>query len=199
MTIASTSLDDVETKLQAFRIATLVLHSADIYEARAIIKEKPEYIHLEHPKNKRTLLIQLLSSDSQQAIEALIEAGADVNHVSKNGYTPLHIAATHADDGMVRFLLERGANVNAVNLNGSTPLANAIMVANGKECMIALLKAGADVTRGNLGDSFDVLVDRHIPDQKFAEVHALIKERKLELALGSQAEAAAGNIRKNRF
>lgn len=57
-----------------------------------------------------------------EAARRLIERKAEVN---KPGWTPLHYAATNADDvslSMVRLLLEHHAYIDAESPNGTTPL-----------------------------------------------------------------------------
>lgn len=61
-----------------------------------------------------------------KTIQALIEAGADVNQSeAEHGATPLHIAAMHGGSKTVRVLLQAGAWIDAQDKYGSTPLAQA--------------------------------------------------------------------------
>jgi ankyrin repeat protein len=46
-------------------------------------------------------------------VTSLLDHGADVNAVDRNGYTPLTLAATTGHARFVRLLLDRGANVDA--------------------------------------------------------------------------------------
>ena len=48
------------------------------------------------------------------------ELGADVNAKDKNGYTPLHNAASIGEIELVQYLVDKGANVRAVSNNGET-------------------------------------------------------------------------------
>ena len=50
----------------------------------------------------------------------LIEKGADVNAQSKNGTTPLMVAATHNNPPMIGLLIESGADVTLKNKQGKT-------------------------------------------------------------------------------
>jgi len=45
-----------------------------------------------------------------------------VNAENNTGKTPLHIAATHAHDGVCHVLISNGANVYAKDCDGKTPL-----------------------------------------------------------------------------
>lgn len=73
----------------------------------------------------------------------LIERKAEVN---KPGWTPLHYAATNADEGavpMVRLLLENHAYIDAESPNGSTPLMMAAHYGHPTVVKL-LLEEGAD-------------------------------------------------------
>lgn len=52
--------------------------------------------------------------------QLLIDAGAEVNVEQHGGWTPLHEAAAHGNDDLVRLLLEKGADKNAQSSNGKT-------------------------------------------------------------------------------
>ena len=47
-----------------------------------------------------------------KCVQALIEAGADVNYVDKDGDTALMAAASEGHTEIVKLLVEKGANVN---------------------------------------------------------------------------------------
>ena len=51
----------------------------------------------------------------------LIDSGAEINVAQEGGWTPLHEAAAHGNDELVRLLLENGADKNARGTNGKTP------------------------------------------------------------------------------
>ena len=53
----------------------------------------------------------------------LLKAGANVNAADKDGETPLHVAAAHADGPCVSLLAAAGAKLGAVAMDGSTPLS----------------------------------------------------------------------------
>jgi len=60
------------------------------------------------------------------------------------GSTPLHLAATNPDSGVVKALLAAGADVNARDGEGATPLHMAAYVDKSANATL-LLQAGADV------------------------------------------------------
>jgi ankyrin repeat protein len=59
------------------------------------------------------------------AVQALLDAGADINAHNSNdhwGTTPLHAAAHGNQKQVAQVLLKRGAQINAKNPSGRTPL-----------------------------------------------------------------------------
>ena len=79
------------------------------------------------------------------AAEALIDAGADLEAVSRNpmGVRPLNSAAAGGHGDVSRLLVERGADVNATQAQGFSPLHAAAQ--NGDADLVAvLLAADAD-------------------------------------------------------
>jgi len=68
----------------------------------------------------------------------LIEQKADVNTVSYNGFTPMHVVT---DAAVARSLIKAGANLNTQDNWGKTPLQNAAQMER-KEVSEAILEAG---------------------------------------------------------
>jgi ankyrin repeat protein len=85
------------------------------------------------------------------AVELLLDRGADVNVLARNTdlqVAPLHSAAAGAHAEIVRMLVERGADVNARQRGGFTALQSAAQ--NGDdESVELLLERGADPTARN--------------------------------------------------
>ena len=55
------------------------------------------------------------------AVRYLVEElGADVNAKDKNGYTPIHNAASIGESELVQYLADKGGNVRAISNNGET-------------------------------------------------------------------------------
>lgn len=82
-----------------------------------------------------------------QAVEVLLEAGADVNAPSREAMkvTPLHSAAAAGEVGIARLLISRGADVNAAQAEqGFTPLHEAALSGD-IELAKLLLEHGANV------------------------------------------------------
>jgi len=86
-------------------------------------------------------------------IRTLIDAGADIHAIDKEGNTPLHSnfsVKTFRPMGNEKILLNEGANVNAKNSDGDTPLHLAIKMKRNKrnkqsEVIKLLLDAGANI------------------------------------------------------
>jgi ankyrin repeat protein len=69
-----------------------------------------------------TPLVYAARAGSVDAARVLLEAGADVNQVTRYGWSPLLAATQNRNYQMGKFLIERGAGVNIANKGGWTPL-----------------------------------------------------------------------------
>ena len=81
-----------------------------------------------------------IESISAAKIQAMINAGGDVNAKGLKGLTPLHVAAFQGDSILISILIEAGADLNAKGPNDATPLH--IAAGNGKSNAIPILIAG---------------------------------------------------------
>lgn len=80
----------------------------------------------------------------------LVEKGANLNQVDKNGDTPLHIAAYNGRKDLCAFYLDHGAKLEAKNNNGFTPFLSACDGFGGHDedkpgTRILLMEKGANV------------------------------------------------------
>lgn len=82
-------------------------------------------------------------------MQALIDAGADVNAKNTRSATALHWAVS--DAAKVKLLLLAGAAVDAKTTEGRTPLYAAATIPAGLGAMRHLLEAGADANAATLG------------------------------------------------
>lgn len=55
----------------------------------------------------------------------LIEKGANINILSENYDSPIHLASEKGQENIVRFLIDNGADVNTIGLYGGTALSAA--------------------------------------------------------------------------
>ena len=69
-----------------------------------------------------TPLIYAARAGSIDAARVLLDAGADVNQVSRYGWSPLLAATQNRNYQLGKFLIEHGADVNIANKGGWTPL-----------------------------------------------------------------------------
>jgi ankyrin repeat protein len=69
-----------------------------------------------------TALIYATRANSRETIQALLDAGVDVNQTSGYGWTPLLVATQNRFYQLGKFLIEKGANPNLANKGGWTPL-----------------------------------------------------------------------------
>jgi ankyrin repeat protein len=98
-----------------------------------------------------------------EAIQALLDAGADVHAWSTNDLAnqPLHAAVAGGNAGAVSLLLSRGADVNATQHGGWTPLQAAAQSGH-LEILRLLLEHGADASATNgEGSTALALAERH--------------------------------------
>jgi ankyrin repeat protein len=81
----------------------------------------------------------LRQSRCEKAIKALLSVGADVNKAEeRNGWTPIHLAASSGSLQLTRDLINRGADVRALDCNGAFPIELAAMRGN-SQAIFALL------------------------------------------------------------
>lgn len=69
-----------------------------------------------------TPLVYAARTGAVDAARVLLEAGADVNQVTRYGWSPLLAATQNRNYRMGEFLIEHGADVNLANKGGWTPL-----------------------------------------------------------------------------
>lgn len=84
---------------------------------------------------------------NDEVLNLLLKAGAKIDDVDANGWTPLHAATSMGNLEMTKILVKKGANVNAKSKGGRTPLHNVTWAEFGDQQLAsveALLAAGAD-------------------------------------------------------
>ena len=95
----------------------------------------------------------LWCSNSLPRVRMLVEHGADVNVRSKQGHTPIELAADHADSiEILKYLMSKGASLKIPpDQKGGTPLAAAAGTNDTAAVKFLLEKGGADVLAGPAG------------------------------------------------
>ncbi len=100
---------------------------------------------------------QATEADFIEAATLCLERGADINAVSENGQTALHLAVTVRSEAFITFLIDRGARVDIKDKQGRTPIDVATgagargrgAAAPVRESVVALLRAAARRTSPN--------------------------------------------------
>ena len=78
--------------------------------------------------DRRSLALQHLRTPQAvnqelEAVQLVLQLGADVNATNQNGDTALHIAASKGSNAIVQLLVAKGAKLNLKNKLGQTPLS----------------------------------------------------------------------------
>ena len=97
------------------------------YSARTIISWKDVDINTKSDEGK-TVLMLAAANHNQYIVKKLIDLGADVMSVDKNGSTALHYAVSNSYDdiSVLEELVRGGACVNATNYEGNKPIHTAV-------------------------------------------------------------------------
>ena len=122
----------------------LALQDESLKVAKVLWDAKGIRIDAQNQAGETPLMMAALKAEGD-AVAALVARGAAVH---KDGWSPLHYAATGGSATIVRLLLSRGAKLEARSPNGSTPLMMAARYGN-EEAVDALLAAGGDRTLKN--------------------------------------------------
>lgn len=116
----------------------VALREGSVQVVAALAAHPRIQIDATNPAQETPLMMAALRGDLASA-RLLLDKGAAVN---RNGWTPLHYAATGAEPRMVALLLDRGADLEAVSPNRSTPLMMAARY-GAEESVQLLLARGA--------------------------------------------------------
>ena len=79
--------------------------------------------HFDTPTDIGDTFYQRSEEGSLEAVEILLDSGADVNEANKAGDTAMHAAAVNGFTTVIQLLADRGAKLNAKNHSDQTPLA----------------------------------------------------------------------------
>ncbi|KAF5842688.1 ankyrin repeat-containing domain protein [Dunaliella salina] len=110
------------------------------------------------PNNERNQLHALAGAGDIEGVQALLDAGTDVDVRDDQGCTALHFAADRGCVATARQLLGAGAQVNAQDDDGGTPLHYAALCGNQEVAIMLKEDAEADVaiqdTSGQLAKAY---------------------------------------------
>ncbi|KAF1317889.1 Transient receptor potential ca2 channel, partial [Globisporangium splendens] len=171
-------------------VALTPFHSAaamnNIYAVRKFIRRKTDIDCLgEHGyvgMNRRTPLHWAAVNGAIEAVDLLLEAGADPNFQDAQGRSPLHWAARLNRLDIVNSLLAKDAKPDLVDLDHMTPLMCAAYTKNAnRDLFTALVSVGADINYA-------------LPTTGDTALHIAIREENEESALAILA--CGGNIMK---
>ena len=122
----------------------VALQGESLKVAKVLWDAKGIQIDIRNHAGETPLMMAALKAEADAAA-ALVAHGASVQ---KDGWAPLHYAATGGSAAIIKLLLSKGAVLEARSPNGSTPLMMAARYGN-EEAVDALLAAGADRTAKN--------------------------------------------------
>lgn len=86
--------------------------------------------------NQPTALTRACEEGHEAAVHLLVESGANVEARRRDGYTPLFIAVTSANEGLAKYLLQHGADKTSRLADGR----NLEDFAQGNDSLLALLR-----------------------------------------------------------
>jgi ankyrin repeat protein len=102
-------------------IAVLVQKGADVAAATKVRTSSAS-----EPMGGLTALHYAVRQGNVEAVDALLDRGADINQVSADGTTPLMLATINGQFDLAMHLLERGADATVATAAGGTPLYRVI-------------------------------------------------------------------------
>ena len=117
-------------------------------------------------------MVRATQSGAVDRVHELLESGASINHLHKDGFTPLMRAAYKGHTELVQFLLKRGADPNRTAPDGASALFWASI--KGHEAIVELLiTASADV---------NVARRENKRDRGYSPINAAIRQGQLTIA-----------------
>jgi uncharacterized protein len=119
----------------------------------------------------RTALIQATIYNNVEAVQILIEHGANVNTRDFfGGNAALHFAAKNYSIELLQLLLKNKAEIDIKDINGYTPLSKAVLNSSGKgQAIQLLLLHGADRNSKNNQDVSPLELANSITDYNIVQ------------------------------
>ncbi|KAL4890047.1 ankyrin repeat-containing domain protein [Aspergillus ambiguus] len=177
------------------------VHGETVLDA-AVIKENPEVVkylidrkvNIQHRNASGWKPIHVASGHRPNAevVRLLADAGASLTETtSKDGQSPLHIAANVCRPDIVAILLEfRGAlDIEQRDGDGETPLISAVYGGD-LECIRRLLRAGADINAQS-SDGWTPLMVAMLLDEPYEVISFLLARPDLDISRSSSKDGSA--------
>ena len=145
-----------------------------------------------------TALMLAAENGHEQAVQALLAAGADIHAVNENGDSALVCATGNGHEAVFHRLMEAGADIHHADKDGNTPLMAA--AAGGNTAILrAMLAAGAQANTANAYGRTALMVAAVNGHEDAlavllaagADVHARDDEGSTALTLAAEAGCAA--------
>ncbi|KAK1296097.1 hypothetical protein QJS10_CPB15g01813 [Acorus calamus] len=126
--------------------------------------ETPDLTEISTPK--WSVFHTLAMSGQIALMDELLDRGADIDAVDKDGYTALHRAVIGKKEAVISHLLRKGANPHVSDHDGATPLHSAVQV-GAMQTVKLLIKYKVDV---------------NVADEGWAPLHVAIQSRNRDIA-----------------
>ncbi len=124
---------------QRFNMLVKQVYKQDIAAINAILESDPNLKTIvAQAMQGKTILHWACAVNKPKAIDALIQAGCDVNGTDKQGRTPLHIACETESFHSMEALLKYGAKTEIADSKGNTPLMAACSQGNSEVIQLLL-------------------------------------------------------------
>lgn len=118
-------------------------------EEKPVKPSKPKGSYAPSPTaQKWPVLVEAIEQGNVDTVKKLIEEGINVN-LSRNGVTPLMLAASKGNTGIAEVVLQAGVNINAKDDDGWTALHKAAVDQTGTAIIELLMQSGIDVAAQN--------------------------------------------------
>ena len=121
---------------------------------------------------KWPVLIEAIEQGKVDVVKQLIEEGVNVN-LSRNGVTPLMLAASKGNTEIAEVVLQAGVNINAKDDDGWTALHKAAFDQAGTAIIELLMHSGIDVTAQNNSKKTALMLAE---EAKHRDIVALMKK-----------------------
>jgi ankyrin repeat protein len=170
-------------------LLTLAIQYAESKTVKALI-EKVD-INLKDKKGNSPIHLALLKN-KDDALNALLEKGADVNVAGRDGKTEnqtvLYLAVIRSRDDLVEQLLAKGANPNIADSGNATPLTEACVGATVKPAIVKMLldKGANPNVQENLSGAHSLIwiaSNKDISSSKRVEVAKMLLEKGADKSL----------------